>query len=66
MLLFVARDPRCKLGRVGSVARRFLGSGSGACVRSSFCLAAGGNNRAGVILIVGGSVLAIAVFVIAW
>ena len=43
-----------------------LGSGCGACVRSSFCLAAGGNNRAGVILIVGGTVLAVVVSVIAW
>ena len=42
-----------------------LGSGCGACVRSSF-LAAGGNNRAGVILIVDGTVLAVVVSVIAW
>ena len=40
--------------------------GCGACVRSSFCSAVGGNNRAGVILIVGGTVFAIAVSVIAW
>ena len=38
----------------------YLGSGCGASIRSSSCLAAG-CNRVGVVLMVGGTVLAVAV-----
>ena len=39
-----------------------LGSGCGACTRSSSCLAFGAGNRVGVDMMVGGIVLAVAVF----